>query len=160
MINIDLKLNQIYLTSNLNNQNELPIINSIIKEQDLLIIIGNSFTSKENIIEFYYNCKCKNLIYITGDRDNFIYKNKDIFKSYFIDILEIGYFRCENFNFICCYYPLYTDKTIPILHGYSNYTINGRTLDISWLTSKYYMGKHTIFSLANAKKIIEIQNGK
>ena len=162
---IENTLTNTFVTSDLNykwdkdNKNILSNINLLCNLNSTLIIVGDSFNCKRDIINFYDNIICKELIYICGDKDNFLNHHRE--NEYFLGVTDLIYFNCENFKFGCCHYPMIDwknkQKDVPLLHGHSIKHNVTQTLDISWITSKYYMGENTVLSLAKAKSILKIK---
>lgn len=147
-------------------------INSVVKEDDLIIHCGDwSFGGVDKIFEFRKAINCKNIILIRGNHDHKINLNnfivtfdrfnvrKDIMNT-FTSVHDIGYFKSEDFSFMCCHYPMYvwhqSHKSVPLIFGHTHGQLetNNKSFDVGIDNLFKLFGNYSPIRLDKLEKIL------
>jgi calcineurin-like phosphoesterase family protein len=149
--NLSIPLDAVRDFDTIEEMNEAMVenINSNVKEDDILFHMGDwSFGGIENITEFRYQIKCKNIHFIIGNHDHHIESNKEGIRRYFSSVnsyLEvtiknnINEAKTATMKLILCHYPIVSwnnmRKGSYMLHGHQHLKGeqrfgNGKRLDI------------------------------
>ena len=124
-------------------------INSVVKQEDILIHLGDwSFGGFESIKEFRDRIVCKNIHLVLGNHDQHIERNKGNIRSIFSSVCEymnlvvmapIKKDVVKRYDFVCMHYPIQSwdglNKGVPHLHGHVHLPNerkfgNGKKMDV------------------------------
>lgn len=140
-------------------------INKHVQKDDLLIHCGDwTFGGKDNIAKLRKMINCKNIINIEGNHDHNIKKvitdcpffedNEQKNTLIFLEHVQLGYYKVEDFSFMCSHYPMLiwhqSHKSVPLAFGHvhgSNSGV-GKSIDV---------GIDNIFKLTGEYKPINLK---
>lgn len=143
-------------------------INKLVRENDLLVLMGDTMMVDKNYIQFLNSVNCKNVIMLYGNHCNPNRFNEDmpqnlIFHGYYLEL------NIERQIVCCSHYPMfnwnYQDKGSFMLHGHLHGDENTvikeihkyKTMDVG-LDSHYNMFEE--YSLFSFEKVQEILKNK
>lgn len=140
------------------NDEIIKNVNHYVKEDEFLIHCGDvSFGGLSQFEEFSQRVNCKNRILIQGNHDHLL--TDEIVKANdWIEMVQLGYFHCEDKNFFVSHYPCVTwhqqhKGSIHIYgHVHGKFHHEKRALDVGIDKAFMYFKEYAPF---NAIDIIE-----
>lgn len=81
-------------------------INNVVGEDDILIHLGDwSFNGVENVFDFRYRLKCKEIYLVLGNHDHLIEADKESCRSLFEGVFDIFRINYEGHKIELSHYP-------------------------------------------------------
>ena len=153
------------------NSTILNNINDLVRENDLLISLGDFNFQGEEYTEFFRKqIKCKNIIYICG---NHCFESQ-IGNLMWYDSGHLKYYQIESIKLVCCHYPIFNflgqDLGSIMCHGHlhssecknledyhDNYKILDCGVDVAYKLFKQYrpFKLQEIINLTKTKNTVE-----
>jgi calcineurin-like phosphoesterase family protein len=158
---IPIKETRDFKNLNLMNDTIVNNINSIVKEDDILIHLGDwSFGGFESIQKFRDRIICKNIHLILGNHDHHIENNKENIQELFLSVSQYTKLLYKYKTFVLSHYPIQSwdglNKGHIQLHGHVHLPTNlrfgkGKKMDVG-------MDGHSMFGVYNMDDIIRIMD--
>lgn len=136
-------------------------INAVVKQDDLLICLGDwSFGGFDSIEEFHNRLLCKNIHLVLGNHDEHIEKNKSNIQRLFLSANTYVELEIDNNKFVLCHYPIASwnglNKGVMHIHGHCHLSKHnklgkGKRIDVG-------MDGHSEFRPYNLKEVLAILN--
>ena len=98
-------------------------INEDVKENDILYILGDFCWAKtfDKVVDFRSRIRCRNLILIKGNHDEFSYRE---YSTIFNEVLDYKEVRHNGTHITMCHYPMYSYNSMNrggvMLHGHNH----------------------------------------
>lgn len=115
-------------------------INSVVKQEDILIHLGDwSFGGFDKVREFYDRLVCKNIHLVLGNHDEHIENNKDSIQELFLTVSTYQTLVIGSKKFALMHYPISSwnglNKGVMHLHGHTHLPTEirfgkGRRIDV------------------------------
>jgi calcineurin-like phosphoesterase family protein len=144
-------------------------INKYVQQEDTLYFVGDwCFGGIENIYNCYSRIICKNIIFIAGNHDDHIKKNKVLPNSpnlikaqeLFLETHMLLELYVEKIKVTLCHYPIEEwddryDKSV-MLHGHQHgrNTDNPQRLDVGIDVAYKLFGEYRPFEWSEIKKLL------
>ena len=115
-------------------------INSVVKQEDILIHLGDwSFGGFDKVREFYNRLVCKNIHLVLGNHDEHIENNKDSVQEIFLTVSTYQTLVIGSKKFVLMHYPISSwnglNRGVMHLHGHTHLPTEirfgkGRRIDV------------------------------
>lgn len=145
------------------NAEMIKQINENVKEDDLLIHLGDwSFDGEKRIEEFRNQINCKNIYLTYGNHDHNI-RNKEEHQKHFTKTGDVMYLRAEGLRMFLSHYPQYVwhqgHQGVIHLYGHCHssieHLVNGKMMDVGVDNVFKLTGKYRPLNLLEIEEIME-----